>query len=77
MCRLKFLTHFGDLSSLFVKRRVDLENNDLEAVLLGRSDLLNNVSTFANPWRQISQITVSNSMEIYLLEIVTYLILFI
>lgn len=45
ICRLKFLTHFGDLSSLFVKWRVDLENNGLEAVLLGRSDLLNNVTT--------------------------------
>lgn len=43
---------------------VDLENNDLEADELGRSGLLNNVSTSANPLRQIFQITVSNSMEI-------------
>lgn len=40
------------------------DSNDTKVVLLGRSDLLNNTSTSANPMRQNSQITVSNSAEV-------------
>lgn len=65
MHALKFLTRFCDFCILFVKQTVDFfDSNDTEDVLLGRSDLLNNTSTSANPMRQNSQITVSNSAEV-------------
>lgn len=49
MHTLEFLTRFYGFYILFVKQTVGLGNNGTEAVLSGRSDWLDNVSTSASP----------------------------